>query len=201
MRKPGWLVPLMALLITHPVLSQEYSYTHYDISDGLAGSTAYCITQYQEGFIWIGTATGVSRFDGTHFRNFTTVDGLPDIEILQIFSDSRGKVWMAPFQKSVCYYYKGKIYNPENDLVLRRLRFTGNVGGFAEDANGDILLQQERNLQLVTPDGSVIRFDSLGGEPVRSCWSVSRSAGGNFVAQVGQRIIEFSDKGMIRSFP
>jgi ligand-binding sensor domain-containing protein len=181
--------------------AQEYSYTHYDIAEGLAGSTAYCITQDADGFIWVGTETGVSRFDGTHFKNFTTADGLPDIEVIQIFGDSRGRVWMAPFRKSVCYYYKGSIHNPENDSVLRRLRFEGNVGGFAEDAAGDILLQEEAVLQVVTPLGSVIRFDSLDGEPIRSCWAISRSATGNFLAQVGQKIIEFSVKGVIRSFP
>ncbi len=181
--------------------AQEYSYTHYDIADGLAGSTAYCITQDADGFIWVGTETGVSRFDGTHFRNFTTDDGLPDITILQIFGDSRGRVWMAPFRKSVCYYFKGSIHNLENDSVLRGLRFEENVGGFAEDAAGNILLQEEAVLQVVTPGGSVIRFDSLGGEPVRSCWAVSRSATGHFLAQVGQKIIEFSEKGVIRSFP
>jgi hypothetical protein len=32
-------------LLPYSAFSQEYSYTHYDISDGLAGSTVYCITQ------------------------------------------------------------------------------------------------------------------------------------------------------------
>src|SRR5579862_2704923 len=91
------------LLSPHLSFSQEYSYTHYDIGDGLAGSTLYCITQDKAGFIWMGTEAGVSRFDGTHFINFTTRDGLPDLEILQVFGDSKGRVWMAPFRKAVCF--------------------------------------------------------------------------------------------------
>ncbi|HEY8969015.1 MAG TPA: two-component regulator propeller domain-containing protein, partial [Puia sp.] len=58
------LIPLLISLIyfssAFSALGQEYSYTHYDISDGLAGSTAYCISQDGEGFIWIGTETGLS---------------------------------------------------------------------------------------------------------------------------------------------
>jgi ligand-binding sensor domain-containing protein len=84
--------------------AQEYSYTHYDIADGLAGSTVYCIAQDEDGFIWVSTETGVSRFDGTHFRNFSIADGLPDIEVLQMFGDREGRLWMAPFRKSVCYW-------------------------------------------------------------------------------------------------
>src|SRR5579864_4949079 len=93
--------------------AQEYSYTHYNIGDGLAGSTVYCITQDKEGFIWVGTESGVSRFDGTHFINFGTEEGLPDVEVLQMYADSKGRVWMAPFRKSVCYYYKDRIHNQD----------------------------------------------------------------------------------------
>src|ERR1700743_2901646 len=110
-----WSLPYLSF-------SQEHGYTHYDISDGLAGSTVYCITQDKDGFLWIGTETGVSRFDGTHFQNFTTQDGLPDIEEIQMYGDSKGRVWMAPFRQSICYYYKGKFHNPENDSLLRLIK-------------------------------------------------------------------------------
>ncbi|MBX9783537.1 MAG: hypothetical protein K2X48_09615 [Chitinophagaceae bacterium] len=89
--------------------AQEYSYTNYTNKDRLAGNTVYSLCQDKEGFMWFGTESGVSRFDGTNFKNFTASDGLPDNEIL--FCDSKGRVWMAPFRKSICYYYKGKIYN------------------------------------------------------------------------------------------
>ena len=187
-----------AFVFGYPAFSQEYSYTHYDITDGLAGSTVYCITQDKDGFLWMGTETGVSRFDGIHFRNFTTSDGLPDIEILQMFGDSRGRVWMAPFKKSVCYYYKGSIHNQENDSLLRRIVLHQNIESFAEDAEGNILLGERTALHLITPGGSVLQIDSLGREPIRECVAVSRSISGHFQAQIGGKIIEFSGKGIIR---
>src|SRR5580700_9915033 len=96
------LICWVGVLMPYSAIAQEYSYTHYDIADGLAGSTVYCIAQDRDGFIWAATETGVSRFDGTHFRNFTIADGLPDIEVLQLFGDRGGRIWMAPFRKSVC---------------------------------------------------------------------------------------------------
>ena len=189
---------LLLPLICFSSFSQEYSYTHYDITDGLAGSTVYCITQDKDGFIWVGTETGVSRFDGTHFRNFTTSDGLPDIEVLQMFGDSRGRVWMAPFKKSVCYFYRGSIHTQENDSLLRRLVLHQNIESFAEDAAGNIILQERTALHLITTGGSVLQLDSLGREPIRGCAAVSRSISGHFQAQVGGKIIEFSEKGIIR---
>jgi ligand-binding sensor domain-containing protein len=179
---------------------QEYSYTHYDISDGLAGSTVYCITQDKDGFIWTGTETGVSRFDGTHFRNFTTRDGLPDVEILEMFGDSKGRVWMAPFRKSICYYYKGKIYNQENDSVLRAMRFKGNIEHFAEDATGNILIQESTRLHVVSTRMELKIIDSIHQRPITECHAISSSRNGFFLVQENDSIYEFNGAGFVGLF-
>lgn len=180
-----WILPLLTtcLVLSHSCYSQEYSYTHYDIADGLAGSTVYCITQDPKGFIWLGTETGVSRFDGTHFHNFTTKDGLPDVEVLQMFADSRGRVWMAPFRKSVCYYFEGKIHNQDNDSLLRRLAFKGNVENFAEDAAGNVLVQESSALHLIGTDGRIEEIDSIHGVAIQNCHAVCKSGDGHFMVE------------------
>ncbi len=185
------LLTSLLFCLSNSTFPQEYSYTHYDISDGLAGSTVYCITQDKDGFIWAGTETGVSRFDGTHFRNFTTRDGLPDVEILGMFGDSRGRVWMAPFRKSICYYYKGKIYNQENDSLLGLMRFRGNVEHFAEDAFGNILIQERTRLQVIGRNGHLVVLDSIHQRPITECHAISRSRNGHFLIQEKDSIFEF----------
>jgi len=185
------LTSLLSLCLAHSSFSQEFSYTHYDISDGLAGSVIYCITQDADGFIWMGTETGVSRFDGTHFRNFSGTDGLPDIEILNMFGDSKGRVWMAPFRKTICYYYKDSIHNADNDPILRRIRPRTNIENFAEDVAGDILIQERTALYLLKADNTLIEYDSIGGRPVTGCAAVCRSASGHFLVQQGLEIFTF----------
>src|SRR5580700_10476424 len=135
-----FLAILPGLFFPFFCVAQEYSYTHYDIADGLAGSTVYCIAQDRDGFIWASTETGVSRFDGTHFRNFTIADGLPDIEVLQLFGDRGGRLWMAPFRKSVCYWYKGRIHNQDNDPILSKVHLRQNIEYFVEDSAGNMLI-------------------------------------------------------------
>jgi ligand-binding sensor domain-containing protein len=184
---------VITVFVSSAAFSQEYSYTHYDITEGLAGTTVYCITQDADGFIWVGTETGVSRFDGTHFKNFTTGDGLTDIEVLQIFGDSKGRVWMAPFKKSICYYYRGKIYNPGNDTMLSRIPLKGNIEGFAEDAQGNLLIEERAGLHLVLAGGTVENYDSINGYPIRSCTAICRSSSGHFLVQEGRNIWNFSD--------
>src|ERR1700733_1260912 len=180
-------------------LSQEYCYTHYDIAQGLPSSRLYCITQDKDGFIWIGTAAGVCRFDGSHFRNYTTRDGVPGLEVPQLFADSRGRIWMAPLHKSVCYYLDGRIHSAQNDPLLAGIRLHQNIESFAEDASGDILMQERNMLHLLRKDGSLVNYDSLEHEPIRRCLKVNTSASGHFLAQMDGKVIEFSGKGILWS--
>jgi ligand-binding sensor domain-containing protein len=186
---------MLFLLIGQRAFCQEYGFTHYDIGDGLASSTVYCITQDREGFIWVGTEAGVCRFDGIHFRTFTTADGLPDAEILHIFGDSRGRVWMAPFRKSICYYSEGRMHNVENDSLLSSMGVQGDVQNFAEDAHGNILILQKTAIYVVRADGGIKRYDSAAGEPITRSVCASRSAAGNFNVQIGDKLFGLSDSG------
>ena len=81
----GALLIFTGLLTARTSHAQEYNYIHYDVKDGLAGSTVYDECQDKDGFIWFATEAGISRFDGTHFKNFTTTDGLPETEIIKLF--------------------------------------------------------------------------------------------------------------------
>jgi hypothetical protein len=190
-----FLLWLIRMLMPDPAFAQDYSYAHYDITEGLAGSTVYALAQDKDGFLWASTETGVSRFDGTHFRNFTAADGLPDIEVLQLFGDSKGRVWMAPFRKSVCYYYRGRIHNPDNDSLLRSIHPRNNIENFIEDSSGNILIQENSALHIVTPNGRVITYDSIGDRPIRESAMACLGADGHFLIQIGEWIVKLTDQG------
>src|SRR5579871_2411249 len=148
------------------VFCQEYNYVHYDVKDGLAGSTVYAIAQDKDGFLWFGTETGLSRFDGTHFKNFYTSDGLPDNEIINVFVDSKNRVWIAPFKNSICYYWKGKIYNSQNDSLLKRINITTEVLFVAENKQGDILITERHQLYIIKSNGELINISNFEGEAI-----------------------------------
>src|SRR6267142_4200486 len=97
-------IPFFLCCLCTPAAGQEYSYMDYTEKDGLAGSTVYGMARDKDGFLWFGTETGLSRWDGSHFRNFYMSDGLPDNEIIKIFVDSHNRVWIVPFKNSLCYY-------------------------------------------------------------------------------------------------
>jgi hypothetical protein len=142
---------LFSLFVPLTSLAQEYNYVHYDTKDGLAGSTVYDVCQDKDGFIWFATENGLSRYDGTRFTNFTVKDGLPDNEILSLFIDSKGRLWIGAFNKEICYYFKGKIFNKTNDSLIKKIHLEGFLSTVAEAKNGTIAFSDNKNIILLIP--------------------------------------------------
>ena len=147
MLKTSFLFLLSVVCLS--IKAQNFSYTHYGIKEGLAGSNVYAAIQDKEGFMWFATETGLSRFDGIHFKNFTTEDGLPDNEIIGLYCDSKGRIWLIPFRKSICYYYKGKLHTQQNDSLLARLQITSNIFFVAENKLGNVALAENSRIHLI----------------------------------------------------
>jgi len=67
----------------------------YDLLDGLPSIDVYAMLEDAEGFLWVGTSDGVSRYDGGSFVNFTTENGLADNLVRSILEDRRGNLWFG----------------------------------------------------------------------------------------------------------
>lgn len=111
------LVGLLAHVFTNGQPGEETYYV-YSQDNGLPSNTVYKLFQDSKGLIWIATDAGVSSFDGKTFVTYTKLDGLPSSDVLDIVEDLEGRIWFETFEKSVSFYYQGKIYNPENTPML-----------------------------------------------------------------------------------
>ncbi|WP_158638272.1 sensor histidine kinase [Panacibacter ginsenosidivorans] len=146
---------LICLFFTFSSLAQDYNYQHYDLTNGLSGLTVYSMVQDNDGYLWFGTETGLSRFDGIHFKNFTTADGLTDNEVLKLYVDSKNRIWIISFTNSVCYYKNGVIYSPKNDPVLAKIKFSSEPRDICEDSNGNIILIEISSIHIIDTSGSI----------------------------------------------
>ena len=70
--------------------AQEFATRLYTPKDGLVQAEVYCVTQGPQGYLWVGTLGGISRFDGLEFKNYTEQDGLISNSIYQMqwFNDT-----------------------------------------------------------------------------------------------------------------
>ena len=151
----------LSFLIIKLGASQDYAYKNYSTKDGLVGNHVYHSVQDKEGYLWFATETGVSRFDGQHFVNFTVNEGLPSDEILRLFVDSKGRVWMMPFVNQICYYYKGKIYNSNNDSLIKKIKIRAFILDIKEDRFGNLFfIEQLNGLFVINNKGDVLKYNN-----------------------------------------
>lgn len=68
-------------------------------AQGLSQPFIYCLLQDRQGYLWLGTAEGLVRYDGTRFVTLTTRDGLADNFVTSLWQDpANGALWVAHAQ-------------------------------------------------------------------------------------------------------
>ncbi len=90
-------------------------FRHIGVESGLSQSTVLAILQDRTGLMWIGTKSGLNRYDGTLFKwYYSYPDGhsLGSSYINALFEDSRGRIWVG----TDCGVW---IYNPLTDSFTR----------------------------------------------------------------------------------
>ncbi|CAM2070614.1 Histidine kinase domain-containing protein [Sulfidibacter corallicola] len=84
------------ILFGHSLAWAQYlPFRTLSIDDGLLQSTVYDMYQDQQGYLWLATIAGVSRFDGLDFHNYTNHDGLPHYLTRSILQTPDGRIWVA----------------------------------------------------------------------------------------------------------
>ncbi|MBO4863446.1 MAG: response regulator [Eubacterium sp.] len=78
-------------------LSGNYMQTIYNQENGLASSEINCIYQTQSGYIWVGTDSGLYRYNGSRFElyNLWDMDKKDVYYVNSLFQDSRGTLWVG----------------------------------------------------------------------------------------------------------
>ena len=94
------VVAALLFLVLCPLFStgQEKSlfFRHLTTNEGLSHNSVYSINEDDYGFMWIGTRSGLNRFDGYSFKIYDNNNsGLRNAYINTIFKDSRGRMWIG----------------------------------------------------------------------------------------------------------
>ena len=90
-------------------------FRHIGVESGLSQSTVLAILQDRTGLMWIGTKSGLNRYDGILFKwYYSYPDGhsLGSSYINALFEDSNGRIWVG----TDCGVW---IYSPLTDSFSR----------------------------------------------------------------------------------
>jgi len=99
------LSALVALffILGAPSSAQRYALEHFGFESGLRSLSIRTISQDAEGFLWVGTNSGLFRYDGHRFVNFRTNEGLADASVTCQISTPSGDLVVATTRGLVTY--------------------------------------------------------------------------------------------------
>ncbi|MDY8138453.1 two-component regulator propeller domain-containing protein [Aquimarina sp. 2201CG5-10] len=102
----------LLLLSIYSGISQKPIYKHYTTEDGLPHDITYGIIQDSDGYIWIGTDDGLTRFNGIDFKNYTYEDGLLSNYVIDILE-------VKPKEYAIATW-GGGLHTMKNDSITKQ---------------------------------------------------------------------------------
>src|SRR4051812_28149190 len=90
-----WVTPATALDAYREI--SKYGHTVWRNLDGFGPGTIGPIAQTTDGYLWLGTPTGLLRFDGVRSVRWSAPSGgvLPDERVRALFGSRDGALWIG----------------------------------------------------------------------------------------------------------
>jgi ligand-binding sensor domain-containing protein/serine phosphatase RsbU (regulator of sigma subunit) len=161
---------LCCLILPGKTDAQSFSFRNYSSEYGIPDEFVYTINQSADGFLWVGTGKGISKFDGYEYEKIQFPDSVETRNVSASLKDKNGAIWFGCNDGSVFCV---------KDNVISKLQFD-NTKSISQ------LLQGPDSLVYILPQGNaVFRVNpgntsdihklSISGDPVMSSASFTSS--------------------------
>jgi ligand-binding sensor domain-containing protein/serine phosphatase RsbU (regulator of sigma subunit) len=125
-----WLL-FFSLFPFTSLVAQKLFFDNYGVKQGLSEQKVYTLLQDSKDYIWLGTANGVSRFDGRKFQNFSSRNGLAPNGVRCIIEDSSGYIWFGHLNGGISRWDGSKFEKANLDSMT----LTGDITNIAQIKN------------------------------------------------------------------
>lgn len=127
----------------------QYGHTAWRSSEGYFDSEPYALAQSKDGYLWIGSASGLARFDGVRFVKFTTANGvkLPSSAVYSLLTDRDGSLWIGTAQG---------LSHLKDSVLTNLASSNAGVRGIAQDDGGTVWVARAN---MRTPGGALCRAE------------------------------------------
>lgn len=112
--------------------AQRYNFTNFTITQGLPNNQVTSIFQDDLGYLWVGTAYGLCRFNGIQFLKFEEDNPVSHNTIKSIYQDKEGRMWVGMLRKGAAVFtgVDFNFYNTRQGLL------SDNINAIVQDNQG-----------------------------------------------------------------
>lgn len=180
---------------------EQYAFTHYKPSDGLASNVVNNIVQDNAGYMWLSTNNGLQRFDGNGFVTFRSEAGnaaaLPSDEVTQVFKDRNGRLWVATTTNKVGIFNTKNFKYTNVPISGWKQEKVAVDKAFLETADGRLLLLFKKTPNIYEYDEAAKAFVPSTGVPLPD----NRNVNSILQDKLTQKFILTTDLGLVMYNP
>lgn len=180
------------------IFFKDYVSRIWTVEDGIPGNTITDIFQAADGYIYFGTYSGVTRFDGVKFLNFNKFFD-PKYDFLSarsLMQDSRGNIWVGSNDEGAyCLKSNGDVLSFSTDNGLSN----NSIRSFCEDKDGNIWVGTAFGINCINPSYELEQLQGFSNIPLDNkfivvqlycdtagrIWIVTRSENGLYLYEKG----------------
>ena len=137
-------------------LNAEFETVVYGRGKGMLSSEINAVAQTRDGYLWVGTYSGLYRYDGVRFEPVES-NGLIK-NVMTLFVDSKDRLWVGTNDSgAICNDHKTAttvLYNALSGLTADTIR------QFCEDKDGNIYIATSRYVSRISPDGAMKTYNT-----------------------------------------
>jgi len=144
--------------------------------DGLPDSRVTAVLQSHNGYLWVGTRSGLARFDGVRFTIFDS-GNTPEMQsphVTCLFEDSTGTIWIGHESGELTCYRNEHFYA----VPVKGSSHVRKIIGVVADPNGDIwvlnvegeLTRIKDGFMIPSPPGKAVHLLALARKPAGGFW-------------------------------
>jgi ligand-binding sensor domain-containing protein len=142
-----WAFILVFAVSLHGTGQPSYLFHHLSTEEGLSNSNVRTILKDSYGFLWIGTESGLNRYDGYGFKVYTEKPGgsntLWPNDIWGLQEDGLGNIWI----RSVYGY---TVYNRDKDSFITDIPNLLQGLGIQVDRNYKVYADKKQDLWVLS---------------------------------------------------
>lgn len=138
-------------------ISENYYVKRFEARDGLKSAEVNAIIQTDDHYIWVGSYSGLYKYDGLSFSNVLHDKGV--LNVMSLYSASDGHLWIGTNDSGVFCY---------NPITQETMSYTvddglnsNSIRSICEDHNGTIYLGGLNSVTCIERSGAIQSYTDL----------------------------------------
>jgi ligand-binding sensor domain-containing protein/signal transduction histidine kinase len=155
---------ILILAICSGLYGQDVQFDRINKSDGFPSDWIYSLVQDQQGFLWVGGLSGLSRYDGYNIKTYRhdplDSTSLSNNYVKALYEDREGRLWAGTWGGGLNLFDSGK------EIFTRFWHERGNPTSLSSDSVNVILQTTDGTIWVGTQNG-LDRLDIDNGTFIR----------------------------------